>query len=123
MVGQDLAAPLIQGGHVRYANLDYAASAPAVEEVAAHLNEVLPYYASVHRGAGFASQVSTSVYENARTIVADFVGARPDDTVIFTRNTTDSLNLLAGCVQSILTQQRLHRGPLQRPRRGAVPGH
>ncbi|ALV45974.1 cysteine desulfurase [Arthrobacter alpinus] len=102
VVGQDLAAPLIQGGHVRYANLDYAASAPAVEEVAAHLNEVLPFYASVHRGAGFASQVSTSVYENARRIVADFVGARADDTVIFTRNTTDSLNLLAGCVESIL---------------------
>ena len=105
VVGQDLAAPLIQGGHVRYANLDYAASAPAVEEVAAHLNEVLPYYASVHRGAGYASQVSTSVYENARRIVADFVGARRDDTVIFTRNTTDSLNLLAGCVQSILHQR------------------
>ncbi|WP_425862521.1 aminotransferase class V-fold PLP-dependent enzyme [Arthrobacter sp. TWP1-1] len=110
VVGQDLAAPLIQGGHVRYANLDYAASAPAVEEVAAHLNEVLPFYASVHRGAGFASQVSTSVYENARTIVADFVGARADDTVIFTRNTTDSLNLLAGCVESILKSRGYAEG-------------
>lgn len=110
VVGQDLAAPLIQGGHVRYANLDYAASAPAIEEVAAHLNEVLPYYASVHRGAGFASQVSTSVYENARLIVADFVGARADDTVIFTRNTTDSLNLLAGCVESILKQHGYVQG-------------
>lgn len=102
VVGRELAAPLIQGGQVRYANLDYAASAPAIEDVAAHLNEVLPYYASVHRGAGFASQVSTSVYENARKIVAGFVGARADDTVIFTRNTTDSLNLLAGCVESVL---------------------
>lgn len=102
VVGHDLNAPLIQGGQKRYANLDYAASAPAVEEVAKHLSEILPYYASVHRGAGFASQVSTSVYENARHIVADFVGARPDDTVIFTRNTTDSLNLLAGCVQVLL---------------------
>lgn len=110
VVGQDLPAPLIQGGHVRYANLDYAASAPAIEEVAAHLNEVLPYYASVHRGAGFASQVSTSVYENARRIVADFVVARPDDTVTFTRNTTDSLNLLAGCVASILKQQGYAEG-------------
>ena len=110
VVGQDLAAPLIQGGHVRYANLDYAASAPAIEEVAAHLNEVLPYYASVHRGAGFASQVSTSVYENARKIVANFVGAREDDTVIFTRNTTDSLNLLAGCVESLLKQRGYAEG-------------
>src|SRR6185312_2946911 len=110
VVGAELSARLITGGNVRYANLDYAASAPAVEEVAAHLNEVLPYYASVHRGAGYASQVSTSVYENARTIVAGFVGARADDTVIFTHNTTDSLNLLAGCVESILKQRGFTEG-------------
>jgi selenocysteine lyase/cysteine desulfurase len=96
--GADLQAPLINGGSIRYANLDYAASAPAVAEVAAYLGEILPYYASVHRGAGFASQVSTSVYENARAAVRSFVGGRADDAVIFTRNTTDSLNLLAGCL-------------------------
>ena len=83
---------------MRYANLDYGASAPALSVVSAYLNEILPYYASVHRGAGYASQLSTSVYENARNIVRGFVGGRPDDTVIFTRNTTDSLNLLAGCL-------------------------
>lgn len=96
--GAEIQAPLIQGGHIRYANLDYGASAPALSVVSAYLNEILPYYASVHRGAGYASQLSTSVYENARNIVRGFVGGRPDDTVIFTRNTTDSLNLLAGCL-------------------------
>lgn len=96
--GAEIQAPLIQGGQVRYANLDYGASAPALSVVSAYLNEILPYYASVHRGAGYASQLSTSVYENARNIVRDFVGGRPDDSVIFTRNTTDSLNLLAGCL-------------------------
>ncbi|MCX2746558.1 aminotransferase class V-fold PLP-dependent enzyme [Arthrobacter sp. MI7-26] len=98
VTGAELQAPLIQGGHVRYANLDYGASAPALTVVSAYLNEILPYYASVHRGAGYASQISTSVYENARNIVRDFVGGRADDSVIFTRNTTDSLNLLAGCL-------------------------
>ncbi|WP_422933642.1 aminotransferase class V-fold PLP-dependent enzyme [Sinomonas sp. P47F7] len=98
VVGADLITPLAAGGELRYANLDYAASAPALTQVADYLNEVLPYYASVHRGAGYASQVSTSVYENARGIVRDFLGARPDDEVVFTRNTTDALNLLAGCV-------------------------
>ena len=98
VTGAEIQAPLIQGGHVRYANLDYGASAPALSVVSAYLNEILPFYASVHRGAGYASQISTSVYENARTIVRDFVGGRPDDAVIFTRNTTDSLNLLAGCL-------------------------
>ncbi|MDD1477090.1 aminotransferase class V-fold PLP-dependent enzyme [Arthrobacter sp. H16F315] len=98
VTGAEIQAPLIQGGHVRYANLDYGASAPALSVVSAYLNEILPFYASVHRGAGYASQISTSVYENARGIVRDFVGGRPDDAVIFTRNTTDSLNLLAGCL-------------------------
>lgn len=98
VTGAEIQAPLIQGGHVRYANLDYGASAPALSVVSAYLNEILPFYASVHRGAGYASQISTSVYENARNIVREFVGGRPGDSVIFTRNTTDSLNLLAGCL-------------------------
>lgn len=98
VTGAEIQAPLIQGGHIRYANLDYGASAPALSVVSAYLNEILPYYASVHRGAGYASQISTSVYENSRSIVRDFVGGRSDDSVIFTRNTTDSLNLLAGCL-------------------------
>jgi len=98
VTGAEIQAPLIQGGHVRYANLDYGASAPALSVVSAYLNEILPFYASVHRGAGYASQISTSVYENSRNIVREFVGGRADDSVIFTRNTTDSLNLLAGCL-------------------------
>ncbi|MFD4182633.1 aminotransferase class V-fold PLP-dependent enzyme, partial [Rhodococcus sp. NPDC058514] len=96
--GADLSVPLSGGGTCTYANFDYAASAPALAQVTARVQELLPYYASVHRGAGYASQVSTASYEGARDTVAGFVGARPDDVVVFTRNTTDSLNLLAGCV-------------------------
>jgi selenocysteine lyase/cysteine desulfurase len=98
VVGGTLQAPLINGRLARHVNLDYAASAPALQAVADHVTEVLPYYASVHRGAGYASQVSTNLYENARTTIAAFVGARDDDVTIITRNTTDSLNLLAGAV-------------------------
>jgi selenocysteine lyase/cysteine desulfurase len=98
VVGSELTAPLVTGGEARYANLDYAASAPALEAVCAHLQQVLPYYSSVHRGAGFASQVSTRLYESARRTVGEFLGARHDDVVVFTRNTTDALNLLASAV-------------------------
>jgi selenocysteine lyase/cysteine desulfurase len=98
VAGADLAVPLVTGGTLRYANLDCAASAPALTAVADHVAEVLPFYASVHRGAGYASQVSTALLENARTTVGDFVGARPGDVVVFTRNTTDALNVLAGCL-------------------------
>jgi selenocysteine lyase/cysteine desulfurase len=98
VVGADVDVPLVTGGSVRYVNLDYAASTPALRAVADQVTELLPLYSSVHRGAGYASAVSTSAYESARATVAAFTGARADDVVIFTRNTTDALNLLATAV-------------------------
>jgi len=98
LVGARLRVPLVTGGDAPYANLDLAASAPSLEDVAAHVTELLPYYSSVHRGAGYASQVCTGVLEAARDTVGAFLGARPDDVVVFGRNTTDALNLLAAAV-------------------------
>jgi len=98
VAGSRLTVPLVDGRHVQYANLDHAASAPCLDAVRDAVDELLPWYASVHRGAGFASQVSTKVYERAREVVRDFVGARRTEEVIFTRNTTDALNLLARAV-------------------------
>jgi selenocysteine lyase/cysteine desulfurase len=98
VVGAALDVPLVTGGSVRYANLDYAASAPALRVVADQVTELLPLYSSVHRGAGYASAVCTRAYEAARAALAAFTGARADDVVVFTRNTTDALNLLATAV-------------------------
>ncbi|MGW2146876.1 aminotransferase class V-fold PLP-dependent enzyme [Nonomuraea bangladeshensis] len=98
VVGADLEVPVKGGRLVRYANLDYAASAPCLEPVSAAVAAALPAYSSVHRGAGYASQLTTARYEQARHTVRAFVGARPSDAVIFTRNTTDATNLLARCL-------------------------
>ncbi|SKB03874.1 aminotransferase class V-fold PLP-dependent enzyme [Aeromicrobium choanae] len=98
LVGADVTVPLVDGRVVRHVNLDGAASAPALVSVAERVNAVLPWYASVHRGAGYASQVSTALYEQARRAVGAFVGERSGDVTIFTRNTTDATNLLAGAV-------------------------
>src|SRR3982074_108255 len=84
-----LTVPLVDGRRVPYANLDHAASAPCLDAVRDAVDELLPWYASVHRGAGFASQVSTKVYEQARDVLRRFVNAHRGETVIFTRNTTD----------------------------------
>jgi selenocysteine lyase/cysteine desulfurase len=94
-VGSGAPVPLRSGGTVPYANLDYAASAPCLEPVQAAIAAALPYYSSVHRGAGYASQVTTEAYERARETVRRFVGAWRRDAVVFTRNTTDAMNLLA----------------------------
>jgi len=123
VVGASTRVPLIDGTTRTYANLDNAASAPALERVAARVNEVLPLYASVHRGAGYLSQVSTALYESSRQTIARFVGAREDDVAIITRNTTDALNLLAGCVPDdgrVLVLDLEHHANLLPWQRGAA---
>lgn len=95
VLGRDVTVPLVTGGEVTYAALDYAASAPALQRVWDDVAAYAPYYGSVHRGAGYLSQLSTDLFENARTTVAEFLDCRADDQLVFTRSTTDSLNLLA----------------------------
>lgn len=123
VVGDDMKVPLVDGGATRYVNLDFAASAPALVEVADRVNAFLPWYSSVHRGAGFKSRVATSLYEEAREEVARFVRARDDDTVVFTRHTTDALNLLAAALPEgtrVLTFDSEHHANLLPWRRGYV---
>ncbi len=103
VLGTDLRVPVKDGRQVPYANLDYAASAPCLEPVSAAVAEALPAYSSVHRGAGYASRLTTARYEQARHAVRAFAGARPDDAVVFTRNTTDAMNLLARCLPDGVT--------------------
>ncbi|MET7716611.1 aminotransferase class V-fold PLP-dependent enzyme [Streptomyces sp. NPDC005407] len=98
VLGRDVTVPLVTGGEVTYAALDYAASAPALQRVWDDVAAYAPYYGSVHRGAGYLSQLSTDLFENSRVTVAEFLDCRPDDQVVFTRSTTDSLNLLAAAV-------------------------
>jgi selenocysteine lyase/cysteine desulfurase len=89
-----LVVPTLHGPRT-YANLDHAASTPALTVVAEAVERALRTYSSVHRGNGFASRVTSAFYEQARAEVAAFVGARAEDHVIFTRTTTDSWNLLS----------------------------
>jgi selenocysteine lyase/cysteine desulfurase len=98
VLGRDVTVPLVTGGEVTYAALDYAASAPALQRVWDDVAAYAPYYGSVHRGAGYLSQLSTDLFENARLTVAEFLDCRAEDQVVFTRSTTDSLNLLAAAL-------------------------
>ena len=99
----------------RYVNLDYAASAPALQAVHDAVEELLGWYSSVHRGAGFKSRASTAAYEGARESIRRFVNGRDDDAVIITRNTTDSINLLAGTLPRGHPRRRLRRRAPRQP--------
>ncbi len=95
-VGLEALIPLIDGSCRRYINLDNAASTPPLKAVQQAVDDFLVYYSSIHRGTGFKSQLSTQVYEQARSIVMDFVGANPaDHTCIFGKNTTEAINKLS----------------------------
>ncbi|MEN8171881.1 MAG: aminotransferase class V-fold PLP-dependent enzyme [Chloroflexota bacterium] len=94
--GLDVKTPSLNGNKQRYTNFDNAASTPSLRAAKNAVNDFLAYYSSVHRGTGFKSQLSTHVYEQAREIVLNFVGASPEThTCIFGKNTTEAINKLA----------------------------
>ena len=63
------------------------------------LNKLNQFYrksnANVHRGVYRLSQQATDAYENARKKIAGFINAKDDRSIIFTRGTTESINLVA----------------------------
>ena len=94
VIGNDLQVPVV-GGRTRYVYLDNAASTPALRAVKDALDDFLPWYSSVHRGAGYKSRVSTAAFELARERVRTFVNADADHAVTCIKNTTEGLNRLA----------------------------
>lgn len=90
--------PLVTGGWAPYRHFDYAATTPALVAVWDAVAETVQGYGSVQRGDGWPAVRTSRRYEAARDAVGAFVGARADDVVVFTRNTTDGLALLAGAL-------------------------
>jgi len=79
-----------------YVYFDNAATSQRPRQV---LDAVSDFYktsnANPLRGLYDLSMAATEKYENARAVVADFIGASRSEEIIFTRNTTESLNLVA----------------------------
>ncbi len=96
IVGVKQRVPLLNGETRTYINFDNAASTPSLREVLDTVNTFMNWYSSVHRGTGFKSRVATQAYDDAREIVAKFVGANArEHVVIFGKNTSEAVNKLA----------------------------
>jgi selenocysteine lyase/cysteine desulfurase len=96
LVGDGVEVPCVDGSRRRYVNLDSAASTSAFEAVARAVEEFLPLYSSVHRGAGYKSRRSTDAYESARAKALEYCRSRgPNSIAILCRNTTEAINHLA----------------------------
>jgi cysteine desulfurase/selenocysteine lyase len=76
--------------------LDNAATSQKPRQV---IQALVDYYeqtnANIHRGLHTLAEEATTAYEDARAKVAKFIGASGPDEILFTRNTTEALNLVA----------------------------
>jgi len=85
--------------------LDSAASSQKPEVV---INAVADFYrnynANIHRGVYYLSDKATSIYEESREKVKEFINAKSSKEVIFTRGTTESLNLVAYSFGELLNE-------------------
>jgi cysteine desulfurase/selenocysteine lyase len=80
----------------RLVYLDSAATSQKPRSIVQAMNNY--YYqnnANVHRGIHLLAEEATQKYELARKKIADFVGVKESSQLIFTRNTTESINLIA----------------------------
>lgn len=76
--------------------LDNGASAQKPRQVIDRISEVYSTgYANVHRGLHYMSEKATDDYEGARETVRGFLGAASTSEIIFTRNTSEAINLVA----------------------------
>lgn len=99
LAGDGTPVPCADGAERPYLSMDAAASTAALEQVVTRVREFIPWYSSVHRGAGYKSQLATCAYEDARSAALAFAGrprgAADDDVAIICRNTTEAINHLA----------------------------
>ncbi len=106
IIGAEQKVPLSDGKDAVAINFDNAATTPVLYSVLKEINQFAPWYSSVHRGAGYKSKVSSDIYEQGRDVVQSFVNSDKErDIVIFTKNTTESINMLS----YILSQQKFHQ--------------
>jgi cysteine desulfurase/selenocysteine lyase len=77
--------------------LDNAATSQKPQSV---INALTAYYegynANIHRGAHYLAAKATDIYEQTRHKIAQFLNAPSSDEIIFTRGTTEGINLVAG---------------------------
>ena len=85
--------------------LDNAATTQKPKQV---IDKVVEGYyhanANIHRGVHYLSQLATEAHENARDSVRKFLNARKSSEIIFTRGTTDAINLVASSFSKAFTQ-------------------
>ena len=86
--------PLLENRNIAY--LDSGATTQKPKQVIEEIKKFYENYnANPHRGAYTLSMEATEVYENTRTKIAKFINAKHREEIIFSKNASESLNLIA----------------------------
>ena len=87
-------------------DLVYLDNAASTQKPKAVINAIKDYYendhSNVHRGVHTLSVRATEAYENAREKVSQFVNSPNKNQIIFTKGTTESINLIAGSLTNLI---------------------
>ncbi|MDY0086024.1 MAG: cysteine desulfurase [Bacteroidales bacterium] len=86
--------------------LVYLDNAATTQKPQLVIDRITKYYSyencNIHRGVHYLSQEATAAFEDVRTKVAGFIHAAKSEEIIFTKGTTESINLLAGSLDGFL---------------------
>ena len=89
-------------------DLIYLDNAASTQKPKAVINAIKDYYendhSNVHRGVHTLSVRATEAYENARVKVTEFLNSPNNHQIIFTKGTTDSINLIATSITSLINE-------------------
>jgi len=89
-------------------DLIYLDNAASTQKPKAVINAIKDYYendhSNVHRGVHTLSVRATEAYENARGKVTEFLNSPNNHQIIFTKGTTDSINLIASSITSLINK-------------------
>ena len=87
-------------------NLVYFDNGASTQKHQDVINAITKYYnsenANVHRGVHYLSGLATDKFEETREVIKSFIGAKHTHEIIFTKGTTDSINLVANGYRSLL---------------------
>lgn len=95
VIGTGTHVPLKTGGQTPITLLNNAATTPPFKKTMKYLETFLQSYGTFHRGAGVFAARTTDAMEHALGTIRSFIGVADDQTLLFTKNTSEAVNMLA----------------------------
>ena len=89
-------------------NLIYFDNGATTQKPQVVIDAITKYYskdnANIHRGVHYLSQIATNDYEESRKVIQKYINASKSEEIIFTKGTTDAINLVSNSFGELLSE-------------------